>query len=78
MFERRYPDGAEVEAKRFVRDCFIGTKGRNVKGECAMVRTAEGEHGITQEERRAYEERFAAFREFAARERGAILKALEG
>ncbi|MCI9543818.1 MAG: hypothetical protein HFE93_06450 [Acutalibacter muris] len=49
-----------------------------MKGECAMVRTAEGEHGVTQEERRAYEERFAAFREFAARERGAILKALEG
>jgi hypothetical protein len=43
-----------------------------------MVRAAEGEHGITQEERRAYEERFAAFREFAERERGAILKALEG
>ncbi len=37
-----------------------------------MVRTAEGEHGVTQEERRAYEERFAAFREFAVRERGAI------
>ena len=42
-----------------------------------MVRTAEGEHGITREERAIYEERFTAFREFAARERDTILKAFE-
>lgn len=42
-----------------------------------MVRTAQGEHGITREERSVYEERFAAFRRFVAGERSNILKALE-
>ncbi|RKJ41417.1 hypothetical protein D7X94_03765 [Acutalibacter sp. 1XD8-33] len=42
-----------------------------------MVRTAQGEHGITWEERSVYEERFAAFRRFVAGERSNILKALE-
>lgn len=42
-----------------------------------MVRTAEGEHGITREERAIYEERFTAFREFVTRERDTILKAFE-
>lgn len=42
-----------------------------------MVRTAEGEHGITREEGTIYEERFTAFREFVTRERDTILKAFE-
>ncbi len=41
-----------------------------------MIRTAEGEHGVTREERALYEERFAAFRQFVAGERSRILKAL--
>ncbi len=41
-----------------------------------MIRTAEGEHGVTREERALYEERFAAFRQFVAGEWSRILKAL--
>lgn len=52
--------------------------GRRIAEDNRMVRTAGGEHGITREERAAYEGRLAAFREFAAGEREVILKALEG
>lgn len=51
--------------------------GNRISEDNRMVRTAEGEHGISRAERALYEERFAAFREFVERERGVILRALE-